>query len=393
MKKRQPLSAGTVLNGRYRLRHLIGEGGFSLVYGAESQGHDWVVKELFDADRCDRNSSTGVLMPKPGQAPIHLHQLKRAREEWLKFRNLRHPNVVELVDAFEQNNSFYLVMPFVEGESLQDRVERSSLDFGETMRVIRPIAQALAYLHEQGVIHRDVKPDNIWLRRVDSTPLLLDTGAARSMEDSRKLSTGIFTMFGAPELRGRAESRVYGEVGPPADVFALAGVCAYALSGREPPDIGLRMQRAEDDPLKEWTVPGAPHVVAALRRGLNLNAQRRPQSPLALLNEIVSTDGGPGEHDPTLRLPTLGDPVFSPRYSGTATPPSNWLFPALGSAVGVALSALLVPDDPLLAALVFLVVHLALVALCSQRRRSQRRKLAPMDAMPLLNILELFRRP
>lgn len=388
MTTRIPLPKGYLLDGRYRIEGKLGEGGFSLVYLARHLDRLWAVKEVFDADRCERNATSHCLEPKDGQARIHHYQIERARQEWSRFSTLRHPNIVDIVDGFDALNSFYLVMPFVEGEDLQVRVDRAgALPMLEIENVLSAISSALTFLHKQGVIHRDIKPDNIWLRKADNTPLLLDTGAARDMEDAQRISTAIWTPLGAPELRGSFESSKYGAVGPAADVFAFGGVLVVMLSGREAPEVGVRMGRQDDD-LAGWEIPSCPETTQVLRKALNLKVAARYWS----IPEFERALGAALGRDHSVRASAAGPTRPPARPAGAARKapdgsPVFWGVAVLSILVMAFAVSLAFPAEPLLAALGFLVVHTVFVMLnVMPRRNGKRQALTPLHLVPFFNI-------
>lgn len=388
MTTRIPLPKGYLLDGRYRIEGRLGEGGFSLVYLARHLDRLWAVKEVFDADRCERNATCHSLEPKDGQARIHRYQIERARQEWSRFSTLRHPNIVDIVDGFDALNSFYLVMPFVEGEDLQVRVDRAgALPIREIENVVSSISSALTFLHKQGVIHRDIKPDNIWLRKADNTPLLLDTGAARDMEDAQRISTAIWTPLGAPELRGAFESSKYGAVGPASDVFAFAGVLAVMLSGREAPEVGVRMGQQDDD-LAGWEIPSCPETTRVLRKALNLKVAARHGS----IPEFERAAGEALRRDHSVMLPAAGKarPLARPVSAARKAPvgsPMFWAVAVLSIVVMAFAVSLAFPAEPLLAALGFLVIHTVFVLLnVMPRRNKEVQALTPLHLVPFFNI-------
>lgn len=430
MNYRQPLQSGTVLKGRYRLKHLIGEGGFSLVYSAQNNTEICVIKELFDAERCERTQKSPTLIPRTGHGQVHIHQVRRAREEWARFSNLKHNHIVELIDGFEENNTFYLVMPFVEGESLQTCIERGKVfSAQETVRMLWPIADALDFLHKHSVIHRDVKPDNVWLRKSDGAAILLDTGAARSAEESKRQFTGIFTSFGSPEVRGRSESRIYGTVGPATDVFALAGVCAYAIGGQEPPDLNLRMLHSKNDPILTWSLPTSSAVTQVLRDSLKLHAAERPASTLLFMqmfndacesrlppppqktntqqkgtsqnlgkshvatdarkmNQYLSeTSSGKDEVLKSSQKPRAREPLPHPKTSSTLT----WIIAIGLNIIPILVLTLLFPTDYILVVLFFLVAQATTITFLTLQKESKSNSFNPIQLIPMYNIFNHFK--
>lgn len=399
--RRQPLSEGTLLRGnlrQYRLKHEIGEGGYSLVYAAEAENREWVVKELFYEACCIRNSTTGMLEPKQGMAQIHERQRNNCRKEWQLFKDYRDSHIVELVDFVEANNTCYLVMPFVKGESLLDLLMRGPVDAQEMLRILKPIAGALDRLHHKSVIHRDVKPDNIWIRGVDRSPMLLDTGAARSLDVARTKATNLETMMGAPELRGPSESKIYGKVGPATDVFALAGVCACALTGKEPPDPTIRelqLRSHSPDPLVNWPLPVAPCVTKVIRWGLSLKVVDRPQSPSAFIEALEKALAGVEVNTKTSTIHTRKEPIPESGKKQIKTDPASstaaWIMAATTMLVPIVLLLLVFEGDEFLALLAFAVPHFGSILWCLSWRQARRQSLQPVDVVPVLNVIEVLK--
>lgn len=388
MSHRQPLTAGRLPGTAYQIRQLLAEGGFSLVYMADGPQGQVVVKELFDNDRCRRRSGGLQLEPLEGQAVIHERQKQRCREEWSRFQGFHHPHIVRLLDFFETNNTCYTVMPFVEGESLLDRVVRMPLSLPELMAIIHPLADALDTLHHQSVIHRDVKPDNIWLRASDGAPVLLDTGAARTIERSRRGGSRLLTMLGAPELLGQKQTNRYGQVGPATDVFALAGVCAFALSGQEPPDATLRGLSTDPagDVLAQWRLPVHEEVTAVIRSGMALKVVDRLQSPGSFARALEQAS-----RSHSISAISSGSEAASRGPTDIAIPSPgrvlDWLSAVISNTALATVAAMLTPDDPLLGVTLFLVLHMATVIYCAVRRSRCGERLKALDMLPLANLV------
>ena len=176
------LQIGTVLsNGKYTIQKKIGEGGFGITYQAVHNGLNRTVciKEYFPAGRCVRNTYTKSL---------HLQgfteaQFEKYRQAFVKeaktLANLQHPNIVEVIDVFDENNTSYMAMSFIQGKSLYNIVkERGVLPYQETVNYIAQITDAIGYIHQKNILHRDIKPDNIIITP-DFKAILIDFGSAR----------------------------------------------------------------------------------------------------------------------------------------------------------------------------------------------------------------------
>jgi len=204
----------TTLN-RYELLEKLGEGGFGVVY----RGRDPMLERLVAIKelRADLTSD--------------LDYIERFRREARLAASLRHPNIVTVIEVGEQDGRYYLVMDYLPGGSLKDRLEGGKpLPMAQVVELLRPLAEALDYAHAKGVIHRDVKPSNV-LFGEDGRPVLTDFGLVKSTKERSTTTTG--KVLGTPEYMA-PEQIQGGETSPATDLYAL-GVIAYQMfTGRVP---------------------------------------------------------------------------------------------------------------------------------------------------------------
>jgi len=206
-----PANDGRLLDGRYRLGALLGVGGVAEVYRAVDERLErGVAVKLFRGDVAD--------------------QLHRHEDEMRTLARLNHPSLVTVFDAGtdETTQRPYLVMELVEGSTLSDQLRLGSLTSVRTAEIGSAVADALAYVHGQGLVHRDVKPANV-LISTGGRVHLADFGIARLVDSAHVTQTG--DVLGTPAYF--APEQVSGEpVGPPADVYALGLVLLECLTGR-----------------------------------------------------------------------------------------------------------------------------------------------------------------
>jgi eukaryotic-like serine/threonine-protein kinase len=206
-----PANDGRLLDGRYRLGALLGVGGVAEVYRAVDERLErGVAVKLFRGDVAD--------------------QLHRHEDEMRTLAGLNHPSLVTVFDAGtdETTQRPYLVMELVEGSTLSDQLRLGSLTSVRTAEIGSAVADALAYVHGQGLVHRDVKPANV-LISTGGRVHLADFGIARLVDSAHVTQTG--DVLGTPAYF--APEQVSGEpVGPPADVYALGLVLLECLTGR-----------------------------------------------------------------------------------------------------------------------------------------------------------------
>jgi Tol biopolymer transport system component/tRNA A-37 threonylcarbamoyl transferase component Bud32 len=269
----------TALADRYRLERQLGEGGMATVYLADDFKHG-------------RHVAIKVLRPELA-AVIGAERFVR---EIRTIAALQHPHILGLIDSGEVNGTAYYVMPFVEGESLRDRLTREKqLPVEDAVRVAKEIASALDYAHRHGVIHRDIKPENILLH--DGSALVADFGialAASKASGTRMTETGM--SLGTPHYMSPEQAMGEREITARSDVYALGCVLYEMLIG-EPPFTGptaqaivARMMTEAPRPLSlhRHTVP--PHVEHAVQVAL----EKLPADRFASAAEFAAALGGTG---------------------------------------------------------------------------------------------------
>jgi hypothetical protein len=224
-QRRPILEMGTRIGERYEVEGLLGTGAFADVYRAR-----------------DRDVTDHVVALKILRAPAADDQsVHTALRELQLIASVFHPSVVQLKDHGWHNGHLWFVMPLYRGETLTRRVERSALTRREAREIFEPLAEALATMHRAGVLHQDIKPDNVFLANLDPEgrdrdaphrilPVLLDLGVAA--KDAELVLAGTPAYF-APEVAARfAGAPDPAPVGPKADVFSLALTLRHALDPR-----------------------------------------------------------------------------------------------------------------------------------------------------------------
>ena len=246
------------LKGRYTIERELGEGGMATVYLADDLKHE-------------RKVALKVL--KPELAAVV--GAERFLAEIKTTANLQHPNILPLFDSGEAEGLVYYVMPFVEGESLQERVDREKqLPVDEAVRVAVDVAEALQAAHEQGIVHRDIKPANILVSR--GKPLIADFGIALAVSaaggGSRLTETGL--SVGTPFYMSPEQATGDQVVGTATDIYALGSVLYEMLVG-DPPYPGSTAQAVLGKIIAGEPVSATKHrpsvpanVDAAVRRAL-----------------------------------------------------------------------------------------------------------------------------
>lgn len=278
------LPEGTELENRYIIGKVLGHGGFGITYiGFDKKLELRVaVKEYLPADISTRAEGESTVKSFSGDKyDAYVYGLGRFIDEartLAKYNN--HPSIVSVSDFFEQNNTAYLVMEYLDGITLSEYLKKSggSISEKETLSIIRPIIDALKSVHIAGIVHRDISPDNIFITAQGQIKLL-DFGAARHAmsEKSKSLSVVLKPGFAPPE---QYYSR--GKQGPWTDVYAIGATMHRMLTGENPPEA---MERMVSDTLQGVSgVSGK--VSSAITKAMMLSAESRYQSVDELLSVL-----------------------------------------------------------------------------------------------------------
>ena len=162
------LPNGYILNGEYKIIRVLGQGGFGVTYLAEdvNLGHKVVIKEFMPQSMSVRDQSEYTVHPYSDSDSTFNHMLNRFLEEAKLLATLRHPSVVKVTRFLKANNTAYFVMDYEEGMTFEDYLEKhSTIDEDKLLSIMMPILEGAKYIHSKGVLHRDIAPDNIFLRK------------------------------------------------------------------------------------------------------------------------------------------------------------------------------------------------------------------------------------
>ena len=240
------LQIGTTLQGgKYRITEVLGQGGFGITYLAEQPlmlNRKVAIKEFFLKEYFTRDVTTAhvTCSTKSTRAMADTYRRKFIKEAQLQLQ-MRHPNLVDIYDIFEENDTAYYVMEYVEGETLADIVKRrGALPKEEAVGYIRKVAEALKYIHTHHVTHLDVKPANILIRKSDGCVKLIDFGTSKHYDSKSGEQTTIATPCYSP---GYAPIEQYNTGGifsftPQADIYALGATFYKLITGQTPPEPG-----------------------------------------------------------------------------------------------------------------------------------------------------------
>ena len=304
------LKPGTILDGKYLVGEMLGQGGFGITYiGFDLLLEQKVaIKEYFpmSTGMVSRENRSMVvwstaMMGKTGTQKGFDSFLKEARK-MAKLGGI--PGVVGVKSVFIQNETAYIVMDFIEGETLLKKLQREGpMPFDTCLSLLTPIIQALAEVHEHGIIHRDISPDNIMVRP-DGRLILLDLGAAKDLDiqgrDGNVQSSQMVAKQGFSPIEQYQRNA---SIGPWTDVYAMAATIYYCCTGILPP---TAVDRIVDD-----TLTCQPLLTQAqfdvLAYCMSIRAENRPKNMTALLQMAVRPQSGQAE--PPRAVPTPPQPV------------------------------------------------------------------------------------
>jgi len=334
---RPPLTTHTVLQNRYRIVRVLGQGGFGRTYLAQDQ------------NRFDEYCVLKEFVPARGEP----QQIQKAKElfkrEATVLYQLRHPQIPQFHAFFEQEQRLFLVQDYVEGKNyrtlLAERLRRQqTFSESEVHDLLLKVLPVLDYIHSCGVIHRDISPDNLMLREKDQMPVLIDFGVVKDIASQLQPArpsgaTSVGKLGYAP-----SEQLQTGRVYPASDLYTLAVTALVLLTGREP-------QEMYDDQTLTWRwqqyVTLNPHFASVLQKMLSHRPGDRYASAKEVLKALGETPSVTSpELPPVTSLPTvvarppLTPPAPAPVYAAKPAPlsvpkPSLWDSPLALALVSV----------------------------------------------------------
>lgn len=280
---------GTLLANRYRAVRQLGHGGMGTI---------WLVEDT------QLDNKTFAIKMLPPILVSNKRAYRQLKDEALVAMKLTHPNIVTL-RAFEENNGNpFLVMDYVDGSSLDDCLEEwGTLSDEQTVSLLQPIAAAIDYAHEQGVVHRDIKPGNIMVRK-DGVPFVLDFGISREIQETMtrvtgKLSSGTLLYMSPEQLNGMPPKKEQ-------DVYSFAAMAYECLKGEPPFSRGqLEYQIVNSAPSP---LPIECALSDFIMAGLAKDPNERPETCMEVLGSAYSLEAsGRAEAMPAPDFPSVDE--------------------------------------------------------------------------------------
>lgn len=294
LRSANALKPGHILNGKYLVGAVLGQGGFGITY----IGLDLILEKKVAIKECfpvstgmvSRHNSAAVtwnseINPQSGLQLSIESFLKEARK-MAKVDSI--PCVVKVRDFFSQNNTAYIVMDYIEGETLAQKLQREGpMPLNQCLSMLTPIMHALAQVHQHGIIHRDISPDNIMVQP-NGNLMLLDLGAAKEIDfqkrDGSIKSSQLVAKDGFSPMEQYTSN---GHIGAWTDVYAMSATIYYCCTGKLPPTATVRIS---SDPLTRLP-PLRPKEFEVLKKGMAIASKDRIQTMEDLLWQLQAVAG------------------------------------------------------------------------------------------------------
>ena len=276
--------------GEFRIERYLGSGGFGITYAAidEYLGHRLAIKEYLPTDLAVRDADNLVVSKSSEDEEDFLWGLDRFLDEARSLVQFDHPNIVRVQRFLEAHGTRYIVMEYVDGEPLSEMLKRSgTLSEADIREHVLPITDGLAQMHAAGVLHRDIKPGNIMIRR-NGVPVLIDFGSAREAVSTKSRSvTSVLTEGYAPleQYSTRAKQSLA------TDIYALGAVLYRCVTGETPMPATERVLEDRDGLISVTEAAKGNYsagLLTAIDASLEIRADQRPQNVERFFDKFAS---------------------------------------------------------------------------------------------------------
>lgn len=277
------LPPGTILNGKYLIGAVLGEGGFGITYIGRDIKLDYrvAIKEYYPSGIVGRYNtySSDITVSVGDKKEAYEKGKRRFLEEARTLAKFAmEPSIVSVHDFFEENNTAYIAMDYLEGMDLREYIEKNGkMTFAQTFTMLSPIMTALGKIHAMGLIHRDISPSNIMIMD-DGSAKLLDFGATRDVNNGEKSLSIMLKPGYAPE----EQYRTRGNQGPWTDVYALSATMYKMMTGETPDDSMNRLYLDEVKKITEFNSTVTPKQGMVILQGMAVRQADRFQTIGAL---------------------------------------------------------------------------------------------------------------
>ncbi|MGP1384256.1 MAG: protein kinase domain-containing protein [Thainema sp.] len=270
------LAVGTVLQNRYRILSILGQGGFGRTYLAEDLG------------RFQERCAIKEFVPSQSDADFSDKAKELFQREAAILYQIQHPQIPQFRATFEQDGRLFLVQDYVEGKTyralLNERIgQGTAFSEAEIYQFLQQMLPLLAHIHSKNIIHRDITPDNIILRQMDQQPVLIDFGVVKEVVTRLQLDTEVQATTVGKFGYAPSEQMQTGNAYPSSDLYSLAVTAIVLLTGREP-------QQLYDDHNSTWRwqqwVNVGPHLAQVLNKALSYRPGDRYQSVREMAQDL-----------------------------------------------------------------------------------------------------------
>ena len=297
----------TLMQGKYRIVAVLGQGGFGITYKGEHTmlGTTVAIKEFFMKGACERDENSTHVTTSQSNSELASRFRTKFLKEAKTLAALKHPNIIRVFDVFEDNGTAYYVMDYIEGNNLSDIVEgKGRLSEPLALKYIRQVANALDYLHQKKLLHLDVKPANILLDKNTGNAILIDFGVSKQYDqDGQQTSTTPPAISkGYSPVEQYAQGSNVKTFSPAIDIYSLAATLYKLVTGNTPPESNLLLN--EDEQLPPYPSNVSETTRNAIAECLQTR-KKRPQSISEFLqlldSEPISNIDTPEEEDTILK--------------------------------------------------------------------------------------------
>lgn len=316
---KRALQVGTILDGKYQIKGILGEGGFGITYeGWDLERNNKVaIKEYFPTElavreNADSEQNLHIFRGKNEEFDKGKQRFLKEAETLRKFHYLE--GIVSVLDCFEENQIAYIVMEYIDGITLKQYVkENGCLSFTELIPLLEPVMKALIKIHRQGLIHRDISPDNLMIG-MDNKMRLIDFGAAKAANEKYKKAATVILKSGyAPPEQYLSEGRQ----GAWTDVYALSATMYMALTGHIPVDSVARLQGKELSPAFDELGNITDWQSRAIEQGMEIKVSKRFKNVEELWDAL--TVAPQKEDEVTVQRPVVSKRISS-KIKGNSRP-------------------------------------------------------------------------
>ena len=288
---------GTLLADRYILGRVVGFGGFGITYIAwdKTLYQKVAIKEYLPSEFSTRTAGQTMVTVFSGDKTIQFQDgMEKFVDEAKRLAKFQNDNgIVRVFDSFEENNTAYIVMEYLEGETLAQYLEREGvLSVEQAITLIMPVIHALSAVHEKGIIHRDIAPDNVFLT-TDGKVKLIDFGAARYATTTKSRSLTVIIKPGySPEEQYRSRS----DQGAHTDVYSVGAILYRMITGETPPDALERRayyEKSKKDiltPIRKYTKNISRNQENAIYNAMNVLIEDRTPDMETLAKELTTEE-------------------------------------------------------------------------------------------------------